>query len=151
MLERKVNEINPNQVNSNDLMAFTYYAKVERNERGTKLHVKDVDNNQQFFVSGEDLIKSAASADQFHEEEKASKTHIAELLVHSGNRPFTVRFEKADGKERTLRGRLIAPEPLLGRSHVEDLDVDKGKNRMRLVDHRTIKHLIVDGVKYTVK
>jgi len=33
---------------------------------------------------------------------------------------------------------------------VEDLEV-KGVNRLRQVDHRTIKYLIVDGVKYMVK
>jgi len=39
----------------------------------------------------------------------------------------------------------------LGRSMVEDLESSDKKNRMRQVDHRTIKWLIVDGVKYVVK
>ena len=58
---------------------------------------------------------------------------------------------KQDGTERTLRGKLVKPEPLLGRSMVEDLDSDDKKNRLRQVDHRTINWLVVDGVKYTVK
>ena len=40
---------------------------------------------------------------------------------------------------------------LLGRSLCEDLDLPEGRNRLREVDHRTIKYLIVDGVKYVVK
>jgi hypothetical protein len=77
-------------------------------------------------------------------------TRAAEILITSFNRPLTVRFVKKQGGERVLRGRLLRPEPLLGRSYVEDLDA-KGDSRIRLVDHRTIKCLIVDGVKYTVK
>jgi hypothetical protein len=38
---------------------------------------------------------------------------------------------------------------LLGRSHVEDLDITEG-HRLRLVDHRTIRWIIVNCVKYTV-
>jgi len=74
----------------------------------------------------------------------------AEILVNAYHRPLTVCFVKNDGTERTLRGRLVKPEPLLGRSTVEDLDVTNG-NRLRLVDHRTIKWIVVDGTKYTVK
>ena len=50
-----------------------------------------------------------------------------------------------------MRGRLITPEPLLGRSMVEDLDLAVTEHRQRLVDHRTIKFLIIEGVKYIVK
>jgi hypothetical protein len=100
-------------------------------------------------VHGKELIESAFSADQYSAEEKVTKTRAAEILSTAYNRPFTVCFEKQDGKERVLRGRLVEPEPLLGRSHVEDLDVVEG-HKLRLVDHRTIRYIIVNGTKYTV-
>lgn len=149
MNERKKNPIVASKVRQDDLMAFIYFAKIKKNVNGIHLSVQDIDNNSNFSVNGSELIESALSADYFAEEEKVTKTHLAEILINSSNRPFTVCFDKADGTERTLRGRLIAPEPLLGRSTVEDLDVETG-NRMRLVDHRTLKWMVVDGVKYIV-
>ena len=75
---------------------------------------------------------------------------MAELLINARNIPFTVCFEKQNGEERVLRGRLISHEALLGRSSVEDLDLPAG-DRTRLVDHRTLKFLILNGVKYVLK
>jgi len=149
--QRKVNKVDPGKVTKGHLMAFLYYAMVDNvAPGGVSVQVTGLDNNQgKFGVHGVELIRNAFSADQFAEEEKITKTKAAELLISSYNRPFTVCFEKQDKTERVLRGRLIAAEPLLGRSHVEDLDETDGK-RLRLVDHRTIKYLIVDGVKYTV-
>lgn len=137
-------------VNSDDLMAFVYFAKV-RGKNGTNLDVSNVDEDMKFSVMGQDLIERGYSADQFSETHKITKTRAAEILISSYNRPFTVCFDKQEGEERVLRGRLVHPEPLLGRSKVEDLDLPKDKHRMRLVDHRTIKYLIVEGVKYVVK
>lgn len=149
MNDRKTNRTQAAKVKADDIMAFTYYGKV-KNINSDRIEVYDLDNKYPFFVSGKDLIESATSADQFAEEEKISKTKMAEILIHCHNRPFTVCFDKTDGTERTLRGRLVAPEPLLGRSTVEDLDVTDG-NKLRLVDHRTLKWLIVDGVKFVAK
>jgi hypothetical protein len=131
-------------------MAFIYYAKVDKNESGHTLRVFDLDNNKDMWVQGQQLIEHSFSADQFDHEEKVTKMRAAEILVHAYNRPLTVCFVKQDGEERILRGRLIKPEPLLGRSSVEDLDII-GKNRVRLVDHRTLKWIIVDGTKHVVK
>jgi hypothetical protein len=50
-----------------------------------------------------------------------------------------------------LRGRLVEPNGLLGRSLCEDLELPEGQNRLREVDHRTIKYLVVDGVRYSVR
>jgi hypothetical protein len=131
-------------------MAFTYYVKVE-SVQSDQLIVADLDNNNSVIqITGRDLIERSFSADQYSEEEKISKTRAAELLVSSHNRPLSVSFMKTDGTERVIRGRLVRPEPLLGRSMVEDLD-KTGKDRLRQVDHRTINWLIVDGVKYYVK
>ena len=137
-------------LNDGDLVAFTYYGIIKSNTNGYNVCVYDVDHKRDFFVNGKDLIASAMSADQFEKEEMSTMTKVAELFIHAYQRPFTVCFEKSDGTERLLRGRMIGPEPLLGRSKVEDLDV-KDKNRIRLVDHRTIKWLILDNTKYVVK
>ncbi len=152
MEERKTHKLIASEVKANDLMAVVYYVKVKSvEENGERLTVKDLDNGHaDILITGKDLVESALSADQFHEEIKVSKTYAAEVLVHSANRPLTVCFEKQDGTERILKGRLIKPEPLLGRSKVEDLET-LDPNRTRLVDHRTLKYLIVDGIKYTVK
>jgi hypothetical protein len=152
MNDRKKNRVNPAEVRLGDLMAFTYYARVEQvGVGGTKLVVSDLDSGiQNITVDGKELVEHALSADYFGEVEKVTKTKAAEMLVSSYGRPFTVCFEKTDGEDRTLRGRLVAPEPLLGRSQVEDLEQPL-KSRTRLVDHRTIHWLVVDGVKYVVK
>ena len=130
-------------------MAFVYYAKVKRASSDV-LDVESIDKKgMDFKVEGKELIENGFSADQYDEEEKVSMTRAAEILVSSYNRPLTVCFDKNDGTERVLRGRLVHPEPLLGRSMVEDLDLPS--DRFRLVDHRTLKFLVVDGVKYSVK
>jgi hypothetical protein len=142
--------LNGKKLNKDELIAFTYYGKIKSNSNGSNICVYDVDHKREFFVNGKDLIESAMSADQHDEEEKIAKTKVAEILINAHNRPLSVCFEKADGTERILRGRLVASEPLLGRSKVEDLDI-KDKNRIRLVDHRTLRWLILDGKKYVVK
>lgn len=151
--EITMKKMDPTKVKVGDLMAFMYYTTVKTVlNNGEALLVTDLDdeNLRQISVQGKELVEKSFSADQYSEEVKENKTRVAEILVHSANRPLTVCFDKSDGEERTLRGRLVKPEPLLGRSMVEDLDV-KGKNRLRQVDHRTLKWLIVDNVKYIVK
>lgn len=152
MFDRKKNKIQCDTIKTGDLMAITYYVRVQAaTNHGEHLQVVDLDHSKcGIEVRGAQIIENALSADQFYDTEKVNKTTAAELLLGSVNRPFTVCFEKSDGTDRTLRGRLIKPEPLLGRSMVEDLD-SKDDNRLRQVDHRTIKFLIVDGVKYIVK
>lgn len=152
MTDRTTHKVDPTKVKVGDLMAFTYYVKIKKTEQhGEQLLVEDLDNNlSEIQVRGKDLIVGSKSADQFAEEEKVSKTRAAEILINSANRPLSVSFLKADGTERILRGRLVAPEPLLGRSMVEDLET-MDKNRLRQVDHRTINWITVDGTRYVVK
>lgn len=149
---KKTNKTNPNQIKCGDLMAIVHYVKVEKvTPNNYELIVSNVDmEDHAMRVVGKELLESAFSADQYSEEIKVTKTQAAELLIHSPNRPFTVNFNKTDGSERTLRGRLISPEPLLGRSMVEDLD-ETSDHKLRQVDHRTINYLIVEGTKYIVK
>ena len=54
------------------------------------------------------------------------------------------------GEERTLIGYLASTEPKMGRSKVVDLEVEKGKHNLRLVDHRTINWIIFKNIKYIV-
>lgn len=149
---RIINQTDPNTIQNGDVMAIVHYVKVHNIDHYSQLFDgEDLDQSGNFIrVKGKDLLERAFSADRYSKEEKITKTQAAELLVHSVNRPFTVCFEKSDGSERTLRGRLVKPEPLLGRSMVEDLD-EKEANKVRMVDHRTIKSLIVEGTKYVVK
>lgn len=152
---RKSHKTDPSKIKDGELLAITYYVKVEKiSNGGNTLSVKDVVGDVGGIdVNGTSLIVAALSADQSAETVKVTKTQAAQLLIESTNRPFTVVFEKQDGTARTLRGRLISHEALLGRSMVEDLDLaqDTKGGRTRLVDHRTLKSLTVDGVKYEVK
>ena len=144
------NKVSASKIKVDDIMSFVYYTKV-KSVNGDTVVVCDLDDdNKEISISGKELLEKSFSADQFEKEENVSKTRAAEILVHSGTKPLTVCFLKAEGEERTLRGRLVKPEPLLGRSMVEDLDL-KTDHRLRQVDHRTIKWLIVGGVLYTVK
>lgn len=121
---------------------------IERNQK--MVSVVDVLDDTSFEIRGTDLVDQLSSANEFEKTEKVSKTDLAKKLTESYNVVFSVCFDKADGTERVLRGRLMSPEPLLGRSHCEDLEIKEG-HKLRLVDHRTLKWMIVDGVKYTVK
>lgn len=132
-----------------DVIAVVKFAKVERSSTGY-VDATDIDVGEGFSIRGDSLIQKCLSADFFDSEERISRTEMAEILVSSNNTPLTVVFTKQNGEKRTLRGRLLGAEPLLGRSYVEDLDID-GENKKRLVDHRTLETLIVGGVKYTLK
>jgi hypothetical protein len=142
---------NPADVKDGDLMALINFVKVKRTVPGRNiLQVVSVENGMEFDVEGSEIIEQMYSADRFTREESKTKTELAEILLASHNVPFTVVFEKVDGTERTLRGRLLSAEPLLGRSNVADLDVISG-SPLRQVDHRTLKSIIVGGVKYKLK
>lgn len=138
-----------NKIRPGHLMAFTYWGRVvSTNKFANEVTVTGLDGKR-FKISGEDLIEAGLSADQYSASNKVTHTEIAKRLIESWGKPFTVVFVKANGEQRTLRGRLVSSEHLLGRSMVEDLDaVAHGKNGLRQVDHRTIESLILDGVKY---
>lgn len=139
------------KIEAGNILSLTYYVKVKKSSRnGQDLLVENLDHSiGEIRILGKDLIEGAAAADQYRSTSKVTKTKAAEIMISAGTSPFTVCFEKSGGRERVLRGRLVRPEPLLGRSMVEDLD--EIGNRLRQVDHRTIKWLIVNGEKYTVQ
>lgn len=151
-VEIKKHPVNPGMVQKNDLMAFVYYGRVKSmSNGGNDLEIGWLDKSTSFGVHGEELVVNAFSADQYVEEKKVSQTECIERLMVSYNKPFTVCFDKQDDQERVLRGRLVKPDPLRGRSMVEDLDLEGPEyKRLRQVDHRTLKYLIVDGIKFVV-
>ncbi|MTF38353.1 hypothetical protein [Cyanobacterium aponinum] len=55
------------------------------------------------------------------------------------------------GEERTLIGYLLEINNEMGRSSAIDLEIERGKNRLRQIDHRTINYLIFKNTKYIVK
>lgn len=145
------------KVKKGDLMAVVTFVKVDETnrkwstDRTDQINVSDVDGKWgQFQVVGGTLIENMLSADHYEEVKKVTKTELATILSNSYNTPFTVVFKKKTGETRLLRGRLLQPEPLMGRCHVEDLDITSG-SRLRLVDNRELETLIVKGVKYEAK
>lgn len=140
------------KVKVGERLSFTYYTEVlEKN--GDSLKVKD-SNGQTFTIKDPKgtLFNSIDSAAQFSTEKKVSRTDAVNALLSARDSVFTVNYDKADGTNRTLVGRLLDNENLLGRSNVIDLELPSSeKNKMRQVDHRTIHWLILRGVKYTVK
>jgi hypothetical protein len=133
----------------NNLALFQYWGIIDE-DYSCDLVATNVDTGVKFNVNGNKMIDESLNADQFDEVEKVTKTQLAEKLIQSINAPITVVFTKQSGQKRTMRGRLVSSEDVLGRSYVEDLDV-KDDNRLRQVDHRTLESLIVRGVKYVLK
>jgi hypothetical protein len=134
------------------IVARTIYARVSAiaGLGQGEMFCDDLINGGNFRVVGAKLIESFSSADTYESEESVTKTELAEKLVSAGPLPFTVCFLKSKGAERVLRGRLLEHESLLGRSLVHDFDVTKGPP-LREVDHRSLKWLIVNNVKYILK
>lgn len=139
-----------NKIKQGEVLSSTMYLTVQK-QTPDGVWVKDA-NGKEFEVRGKGLIESTLnSSDQYETEKKVSMTEAAYILTNAGDSVFTAVFNKADGSERTLVGRLLEAENLLGRSNVEDLLITDATKRRRQVDHRTLKSLILKGTKYTVK
>ncbi len=155
-LKIKINESSTDvsKIRPGHLMAFVYYTDVKGvlvQGGETHLELVDKDTGLNFGVHGTDLVTRGFSADQYSSEEFVTKTFLAETLIKCFNVPLKVEFVKADGTVRVLRGRLVKIEPIMGRSYAEDLDIPPNENRLRQIDHRTLKSLTVNGTKYTLK
>lgn len=111
---------------------------------------RDCDTNETTRIQGDDLVNKFVSSMDFESTEEATKTELARALTNAGPYPFTVIFTKSDGSDRELTGVLVEHEDLLGRSMVRDLRITKG-SPIRTVDHRTLKSLVLNGVKYVLK
>lgn len=141
----------PSAIRPGDVIAIVTYARVVANLRYNQtLQVQDLDRHgTPFEIKGDELARDCFSADRFAEEVKLARTKICKILMtRCWGVPFTACFVKENGEERVMRCRYLENEETDGRSRVEDLDVARGENRVRLIDHRTLKWLIVRGVKY---
>lgn len=188
-----MNKSNVKHIGEGKILSETqYYKVIFTNSVGITV-VND--RSLKFTISNNIVEEGIYSADQFSEEEKITKTQMAELFSHIGDTVFTVNFNKQlkdkdareglfdlyankggnilsekdyqskvkevlksvfKGEERTLIGHRIGSDFNLGRSHVIDLQAEKGDNpewdgRQRQVDHRSINFLVYKNVKYTVK
>lgn len=135
--------------NPGEFAAVTHYVKVT-NVGADQITVEDVNlKNMKFDIKGKELLDNAKSASHFTETKKVSRTELATMLSTCYNTPFTINFDKADGQNRTLVGKLVEPEPILGRSKV--FDFEEPTVAWKQADHRTLHWMIVNGVKYQVK
>ena len=134
--------------NKDDIIQVVHNLKVVSHQ-GNTVEVTDVERGMNFEIIGKALIDTALSADHSEKTEKLGKTALAEVLVKSNGRVLTVNFNKDDGTERVLRGVFQSNEPLMGRSYV--LDLDKNDKHPRLVNHRSINWIVLDGIKYVKK
>jgi hypothetical protein len=142
--------MNFNNINPGELISYTDYLTVKSvNPREGSIEVEN-STGQSFTVRGKSLIEGMNSGSQYTETKKVSRTQLAEVLQSVGDKVFTVVFDKADGSERTLTGHLLNTENHMGRSNVRDLRIKTG-NPLRQVDHRTLKSLVVNNIRYTVK
>ena len=139
------------------LMQFTYWAVVDSARRGS-LNVTDVDREDGgFSVTGETLIESSKSANQYDQEVKLSASDLSRKVLEADRIPFTVCFDTKDKSKRVLTGRLRDGDGFRGYANVDELvdgetdGVKDPKNRIRRVDLRELHWLIVDGVKYISK
>lgn len=142
------------KIKTGTILSCTMYLEVLSKDKTPTGHdyiiVKD-NFGRQFEVRGKELIEQSMNAnDQYDKEETVSMTKAAEELIGSGDAVWTVDFIKKDGSQRTLVGRWVNEDKLLGRSNVYDLLIKSG-NPLRQVDHRNINSLILRGTKYNVK
>lgn len=126
-----------------EVIAITLYGENLR-ETSNSYTCKNVHTGEQYHIDG--MKEKTFSSSKFSKTEKVTKTRLAEILVTAGDKPFTVGYFKQNGEYRILIGKLVTPEPLMGRSLVEDFFAED--SRLRQVDHRTIQSIIIGGTKY---
>lgn len=133
-----------------EIISFTVYATVdEKYDDG--IVCKDLYTGNRYTIFGP-THANLSSADVFSRIENTNKTELAKRLLDANDTVFTVEFVKQDGELRTLRGRLVKEDALMGRALVEDLDIPlHAVSNIRQVDLRTLKSLIIGNVKYVVK
>lgn len=132
-----------------ELLSFIMYALAKKYQRPYRLKCVSADKlERDFGIDGTYLVERVSSADLFSKTVKVNRTEMARFLMESAGRPFTVEFIKVNGDTRILRGTFLSSEPLLGRSMVIDYDDNNG---IKQVDHRTLKSLILNDVKYKLK
>ena len=117
------------------------------------LFVRDIDRNMEFQINGRELVRSVNRSAHFDSEKKLNKTELLQKLRSTRGMIFSCLFKKVDGSDRLIEGIYAGPDEGFGRSYVLDLEKlrEGDNNPMRLLDHRTIQYIILDGVKYYLK
>ena len=165
-----------NSLTVGDWFSGTRYFQAVSN-KGDEVVCKS--EGQEITISKDILEYEMNNANVFATEEKLPLTKVATKLAEANSTAFTVCFTcKVDekdvreklskctakdmkdntaakalakdlllGRETTITGHLANSEGKMGRSLVINL-ANKG---FAQVDHRTIKHFVIDNVKYTVK
>ena len=141
--------MNAKKTKSGEFLSVINYVRVN-SVKGDTIAVTDTDGLS-FEISGKKLIESGkiASASQFDQTSKISRTELIERVKTSNGAAITVNFDKADGTNRTIICHYVRPETELGRSYVKDLEDPKAFEKQ--IDHRTLHWAIIRNVKYTVK
>jgi len=78
---------------------------------------------------------------------KISKSRAVELMQNSGGKFFTVTFEKADGTDRTMNGRVRKKDFMSRQGYVL---VRIAGNKTRSVNPRTISALKINKQSFRV-
>ena len=173
-----VSKWDANQLAVGDIFSGTsYYETVMEVEPSEVLCYEKNFNDRPVTIDRNILATTMNNASVFDEEEKISKTNLATKLVEADNKAFQVCFktqasEKGavealsglsrapnaaeakdlakkclSGREVTMTCSLSKAEGKLGRSTVVELST----NGYKQVDHRSIKWIVIDNIKYTLK
>ena len=106
----------------------------------TKVAAKLMEANSTVFT-----VCFTRKVDEKDVREKLSKCRVQDLK--DGTKAGSLAKDLLVGKERTIIGHLAKAEGKMGRSLVIDMETDGFSQ----VDHRTLKYLVMNNVKYTVK
>lgn len=137
------------EIKTGEVLSSTMYLTVLSKDKDS-IKVKD-SFGREFVVKGVDLIEQTMnSASQYSKESTVTRTELANVLIAAGDTVFETKFEKQDGTDRILVGRLVDTENTMGRSNAVDLKIATGHNQ-RQIDHRTLEYVILKNTKYTVK
>ena len=166
--ERLSCPLDPSTVKVGDVVAIITYGVVRKvTDDGEVLLLENIKKGGTFDVTGRDMIADLLSADYYARTERLGMQKMAEVLISCGSKPVNVFYVKKDGQERVLRGHFLSQNEKTGRSLYLDLELyqkwreaEEQRKRddpdgqplkedyYRWVDHRTLKHIIVDGVRY---
>lgn len=168
---KPIHKCNANDLRVGDFVSRISYCQVTK-KNPNKVWVKN-ESGYEWGISNSVIEKEMFTAGHYSRVEKQTMTQLAETLMNARNAAFTVCFERKltpdyvekviaknsdstpkeisklvlHGKTRILIGKLESVEEKLGRSRVIDLEC----NEFRLVDHRTIKWIVYQNVKYELK
>ena len=137
------------EIKEGDLLCNLNYFTVVRVD-DKLVQFKDVSDGQEWAIPLKHIgsITNHWSASFYNKIEAVSRTTAVHKMSLAGIRPFTVAYIKQNSEDREMRGIFIKAEPTMGRTLVKDLDAKE--DAIKSVDNRTIKYLILDGVKYEV-